>query len=516
MSRFGFVGGTYQSQAVNADCQRCMNWYPETIESGLGQSQMALYPTPGLAVFAQVAGAAQVRGEWTINGRTFSVIDAQLYEVLSTGALTSITSVGNDGNPVSMVASPQQLLIASAGSLYVYQLQAQSSLGYVAGQVTPIPGATFVGPVLQVGYSDGFFIALVATSETYYVSNEFDATNWTANGDKIISTYPDNTVSMIVDHREIWLLGAKASEVEYDSGNIFPFDTVPGGFVEQGCGAQFATVQLDNSIFWIGARNDQGSGIAWRANGYTPTRVSTFAVERGWQSYPLISDARAFSYQDQGHSFWVINFPSAQATWVYDVATGLWHERGYWNQTTGTYQAALPQCHTFNFGKHLVGDRQSGTIYQMSTPVAAGSTWNFITDAGNPIRRMRRAPHIANEHEKIFHYSLEILMETGISPQPPLLDGAGNPRAAQITLRWSDDGGHSWSNGQDRSIGQSGNFKHRVMFRRLGVSRDRVYELVGADPVPYRIVDAYLKASGETGQSFKPQKRLAKQYAEVA
>jgi hypothetical protein len=479
---------------------------------------MALYPTPGLKAFASVAGTQQVRGIFTITstlGRTFCVIDATLYELSSVGVLTSITTIGNNGNPVSMIASPQQLLVASAGLLYVYQLKAQPTLGYTAGQVIPIDPATFVGPVLQVGYSDGFFIALVATSETYYVSAEFDATNWTANGDKIISTYPDNTVSMIVDHREIWLLGAKASEVEYDSGNIFPFDTVPGGFVEQGCGAQFATVQLDNSIFWIGSRNDQGSGVGWRANGYTPQRVTTFAVERAWQGYPMISDARAFSYQDQGHSFWVINFPSGQATWVYDVATGLWHERGYWNSLNGTFQTALPQCHTFNFGKHLVGDRQSGTIYQMSIPVAVGADWSFVTDNGNPIHRMRRAPHIANEHEKIFHYSVEVLMETGVSPQPPLRDGAGNPRAAQVTLRWSDDGGHTWSNGQTRGIGQSGDYKHRVLFRRLGVSRDRVYELTCADPVPYRIVDAYLKASGETGLSFKPQKRLQKEYGET-
>jgi hypothetical protein len=511
MSRFGFVGASYRSQAVNADCQTCMNWYVENDESGDGSSARMLYPTPGLKLFADLVGA-QVRGEWTINGRTFGVCDATLYEVLSNGTKSAIGAVNNDGNPASIVASPQQLLVASGGFLYVYYLRTVGAV--VAGTYATVPPTTFPGPVTQVAYSDGFFIALIASTEQFFVSTPLDATSWPGLQTKIISTFPDNVVSMIVDHRQIWLLGAKASEVQYDSGNSpVPFDSAPGGFVEQGCGAAFATVQLDNSIFWIGSRNDQGGGVAWRASGYTPTRVSTHAVELAWQSYPTIADARAFSYQDQGHSFWQINFPSANATWVYDVATGLWHERGFWFAQAGIFQAALPQCHTFNFGKHLVGDRQSGKIYQMAIPARMGGAWDFVTDNGNPIRRVRRAPHVSTEQEWMVHAQLQVDFETGLGPQPPLEDGAGNPRDPMATLRYSDDGGHTWSNGQDRGCGQAGKFRTRAMWRRLGRARDRVYELSVSDPIPWRVVDAYLKASPnyEGGQE-----RLSKKLSKVA
>jgi hypothetical protein len=487
-----------------------MNFYPESDESGEGKSAMQLYPTPGLALFASVAGV-QVRGEWTINGRSFAVIDAKLYEVLANGNLTALGGVADDGLLVSMAASPQQLLVASGGELYVYYLQTVG--GNIAGTFATIPPGTFPGLVSQVGYSDGFFIALIALSQKYFVSTLFDATSWPAASSKIISTFPDNVVSMILDHREIWLFGAKSTEAEYDSGNLFPFDTVPGGFIEQGCGAQFGTVQLDNSIMWIGARNDQGGGIGWRAQGYSPVRVTNHAVETAWQAYPKgdIAKARAFSYQDQGHSFWHINFPLG--TWVYDSATGLWAERGYWFAQAGIYQPALPQCHTYNFNRHLVGDRQSGNIYEMAIPSpAVGGGWNFVTDNGNPIRRMRRAPHISTENQWIYHSRLQVDVETGLGPQPPLRDGAGLARDPMLTLRSSDDGGHTWSNGRDVGFGQAGTFRTRAIWRRLGRSRDRVYELTCADPCPVRIIDAFLEAQ----PGFKVQERLSKEYGKVA
>lgn len=510
MSRFGFVGGAYTLQNINADCQTCMNFYPETDESQMGKSAMILNPTPGLKLFASVAGA-QVRGEWSINERSFAVIDAQLFEILANGTLNAIGGLANDGNPVYIVASPQQLAVASGGLLYVYYLKTVGAVN--AGTFVTIPVATFPGPVTIISVADDFFIVLIALSQQYFVSNSLDATDWPALQTKIISTFADNVVSMIVDHRQIYLFGRKSSEVEYDSGNVpVSFDTAPGGFIEEGCAAEFATVQLDNSVFWIGARNDRGQGIAWRLNGYTPQRVSNHAVETAWAAYSRIADARAFVYQDGGHSFWVINFPSAQATWVYDAATGVWHQRGFWFAQAGIYQAALPQCHTFAFGKHLVGDRQSGNIYQMALPSASGGEWNFVTDNGNPIRRMRRAPHVSTENEWLFHHRLWVDMEVGLGTVPPLLDGAGQPRGPMATLRYSDDGGHRWSNGQDKSCGKAGEYKTRIIWRRLGRSRDRVYELSCSDPVPYRIVDAYLWADPE----YTPKKRLVKQISEAA
>jgi hypothetical protein len=330
---------------------------------------------------------------------------------------------------------------------------------------------------------------------------------------KTINTFADNVIGMIADHRFLYMFGAKQSESDFNIGGFpFPLAIMPSGFAEQGCAAPGAISELDNSIFLIGARNDQGQGIAYRVSGATFQRISTHAVETAWQQYPKISDAISFAYQEYGHTFWVITFPSAQATWAYDVSTGLWHKRGFWNKQTGAYQAALPICHTFNFGKHLVGDRQSGKTYQMSSPVQAGGGWNFVTDNNALIRRLRRAPHINNEHQWQRYSSLEIYLETGLGPEPPLLDGAGKARGPQLTLRTSRDGGHTYGMARTVDCGKAGKYQQRANFRRLGRARDIVFEVSCSDPVPWRFIDAYVNPKTQPS----PRKRLLHQMAEVA
>jgi len=65
----------------------------------------------------------------------------------------------------------------------------------------------------------------------------------------------------------------------------------------------------------------------------------------------------------------------------------------------------------------------------------------------------------------------------------------------QVMLRWSDDGGHTWSNEHWRSMGLIGQYGYRTIWRRLGMTeklRDRVYEVSGTDPVKIAIMGAEL------------------------
>jgi hypothetical protein len=514
VARIGFTStGTYKSQSPNASADECINLLPESVETSLGVSAMTLYSTPGLSLFNN-PGGNQVRGNFSIQGRTFKVVDATLYEELANGQLNALGAVGNDGGQVSFSACPQQLAIVSAGNLYSFQLQTQTVPPINAGTLTgPIAGPWAPSVVTEVSFIDSFFFLLVASSQTVYASNSFDATTWPALAVKSINTFADNVVGMIADHRFLWLAGSKATEVDYDAGTFpFPLQAMPSGFIEQGLGAQFSMVQLDNAIFLIGLRNDTGQAMAFRTSGFAFQRISTHAVEWAWQQYSKISDARAFAYQENGHSFYVVTFPSAQATWAYDTATQLWHKRGFWNANLGMYQAALPICHTFNFGKHIVGDLTSGKSYQMSSPTITGGGWNFVTDNGAPIRRLRAAPHVANEHQWMRYSELEVYLETGLGPQPPLYDGSGKARGPQLFLRCSRDGGHTWGTTRTADCGQAGKYLQRADFRRLGRARDIVFEVSCTDPVPWRFIDAYVNPKQAPG----PRKRLASQYAEIS
>ena len=482
MPRIGLVGPSYRSQAVNAACQLTLNWYPEVIEPGNDKVPMALYPTPGTTVFAAGLVGAKGRGIIETNGRVFVVISTKLYELFANGTNIERATVADDGLPVSMAVSQIELCVVSAGTMYVMNL--------ATAVVTTIAAATWApeAGVKQVVFIDGFFIALLLNSQKFRISAALNGLSWPGVQVIQVSVFPDEVLAIVASHRELGVAGRTKSVVYYDSGSSQIFDVVPGSLIEQGIGAALAMNNLDNTVFWLGG-DDRGDMVAYRLQGYTPTRVSTHAVEHAWQGYAVRSDAVSYSYQDQGHLFWVVYFPTANKTWVYDVATQMWHERGFLEN--GVVVAHRSWDHTFAFGKHLVVSHADANIYEMSI--------NFYDDAGTAIRRVRRCPHLSDEDAWSFHHRLQLAMEVGLGPQPPLLDGNGQPRDPEVMLRWSDDGGHTWSNEHVRGVGQAGEYRKRVIWNQLGRTRDRVYEVSATDPIPWRLLDAWLKASPGNG-----------------
>lgn len=372
-----------------------------------------------------------IRGQFTINGRSFAVADSAFLEVFSTGTSTVRGTVSNDGLPVTMAASPQQLILASGGIAYLLNLDTNA--------FSAIAGSTFSGPVSQVAICTDFFLVLVKNSKEFAVSAALDATDWTSNGTAIVDVFPDNIVSMIVVNNQIWFYSDTQRAVYFESGNTFPFDYIQGSFGETGSAAQFAVVKMAGTILWLG-RNERGQGTVLRAYGYNEQRVSNYAVEFAIQGYERIDDAIAFGYQDQGHNFYVIYFPTPSKTWVYDTDMNMWHERGFWLTSIAQFKAAHYQNHTFNFGKHLVGDWQSNNIYEMHIPVYANATWTFADDDGNPIRRVRRAAHISMEQKKQFFSRMQVYLESGLGPVPPF---QGVAPATVITLQ--DSSGQLWA-----------------------------------------------------------------------
>lgn len=461
MARLDFCGGSYSLETINADNQRSVNLYPEIVESGAGRSKMTLMPTPGIKSIAGLDSAP--RGQLEFNGRLFVVGGVNFYEITMTtpgtfgfpsvpivvGATIRNPSIplANDGLPASLAANENQILIASGGSVYIYYVNTMNDSvtgqSVVAGTFKQVPATNFTlstgnAPVKQVAFCDSFFLALIANSQNVQVSNVLDGFNWIPGGSivggvytggvstqVVVSVTPENVVGIIVDHRQLWMFGRKkiVGYVSGDPVNIFGVQF--GAFIEQGAAATFAISQLDNSIFWISG-DDKGDRMAFRLNGLTPQRISTHAVEFAWKAYPKSSDAVSYSYQDGGHSFWVVLFPSANkgngATWVYDVASGLWHERDLLNQTSGVLMGHPSWNHSFWNGVHIVGDWRSTNLYQMDI--------GFFDNAGVPITRLRRAAHISTELEMIRYDRFTLDAETGLGP---VLQGTSVP--STITLK---------------------------------------------------------------------------------
>jgi hypothetical protein len=469
------LGQAYVARSVNAADSRMVNLYPEPLPTPEGKTGGFLNRAPGLRKLATV-GTGPIRGLWSYGDYGYAVSGARLYRIDSTWNVEPIGVIAGTG-PVSMVDNGTQLFIATNPISYIYDAASE-----VLAQITDIdfPGA------VTVGYLDGYFIFQEPNSQRFWTSELLDGTQIDPLSFASAEGMPDNLVSLFVDHREVWLFGTQSVEVWYDAAlEGFPLARIQGAVNEFGCAATFSVAKMDNSLFWLGA-DARGHGVVFRANGYAGQRISTHAVEYAIQSYEIISDAIAFTYQQDGHSFYVLTFPSAQATWVYDAATNAWHERaGFAN---GQFIRHRANCQMFYSEEVVVGDFENGNIYAYDLDQFSDGDF-----AQKWLRSWRALPTNQNNLKRTAQHSLQIDLETGVG----LNAGQGNN--PQIMLRWSDDGGHTWSNEHWMSMGKIGAYGTRAIRRRLGMTtklRDRVYEASGTDPVKISIMGAELILSG--------------------
>jgi len=467
------LGSSYVARSVNAADARMVNLFPEVVPEG-GKEPAYLQRCPGMLNLATI-GNGPIRGMWAFSSDknvAFVVSGAKLYKINTSYSATLIGNVSGTG-PVSMADNGTQLFIACNGPSYIYN----NTTNVFSSIIDPdFPGAGIVG------YLDGYFVFNEPNSQRIWVTSLLDGTSVDALDFASAEGSPDGVVGLIVDHREVWVFGTNSVEVWYNSGATdFPLQRIQGAFNEIGCISAYTIAKMDNGIFWLGA-DARGQGIVYRANGYTGQRISTHAIEWQIQQYGNLSDALAYTYQQDGHSFYVLIFPSANTTWVYDVATGSWHERAGWNN--GSFTRHRSNCQMAFNNKIVVGDYENGKIhaFDLNTYADDGQIQKWL-------RSWRALPTGQNNLRRTAQHSLQIDLESGVGLN---LGQGSNP---EVMLRWSDDGGHTWSNYHTAPIGKIGEHYRRVFFRRLGMTlklRDRVYELSMTDPVKTAIVGAEL------------------------
>ena len=531
------LGSAYVARSVNAADNRMVNLFPEIVPEG-GKEPAFLQRAPGLTTLATV-GAGPIRGLWTYGSYGYVVSGDTLYRLDSSWNAVAKGTVGGSG-PVSMADNGTQLFIAANPQGYIYNASTD-----VFQQITDpdFPGAG------TVGYIDGYFTFNEPDSQKIWVTQLLDGTSVDPLEFASAEGNPDNVVAVFVDHREVWVFGTNSTEVWYDAGLLdFPLTRIQGAFNELGCAAPYSIAKMDNQVYWLG-KDARGQGIVYKAAGYIGQRVSTHAIEWQMQEYADLTDAVGYTYQQDGHNFYVLNFPSANTTWVYDVATGAWHERASLNN--GEFNRHRANNQMFFNSTTVVGDYENGKIYEFDL--------NVYADDGAPqkwLRSWRALPTGANNLTRTIQHSMQLDCETGVglnaypaydaedlatesgniivaefvqgylvtqaSDQLVTEAGDGNEPLVtqvqpaedyngyaleteaytaapgydpQVMLRWSDDAGHTWSNEHWRSMGTIGSYGYRTIWRRLGMTekiRDRVYEVSGTDPVKIAIMGAEL------------------------
>lgn len=303
---------------------------------------------------------------------------------------------------------------------------------------------------------------------------------------------PDDVIAIAANNREVFVIGERSTEIWVNQGlPIFPLARVPGAATQHGCSATFSVAKLGNSIAYV-SRNARGDGqIVVFSDGYFPKVISTHAVEASIANQK-IEDARAFTYQLAGHEVYVVTFPSLELTWAYDIATNMWHKWQSWDPVNNRFLRLRVATSTNFNGNNIAGDVYNGKLYILDN--------DTYTEDGEVIHRVRRAPHIVADYKQEYFSSLQIYFEPGVGPfnlYKRQNDPTSGVRFPQASMRWSNDGGSTWSNEYWRDVGSVGQYLQRAIWRRMGRTRDRIYELRLTDPVKWVIVSAELQ--GEAG-----------------
>ena len=389
------LGSSYVIRSVNAADNRMVNLYPEIIPEG-GKEPAYLQRCPGLVLKATI-GTGPIRGVYTLGNYLYVVSGSEFYKVTSAYAATKIGDVTGTG-PVSMADNGTQIFIACNPDGFIYNT--------VTDAFAQITDEDFPGAV-TVGYLDGYFVFNEPNSQRVWVTSLLDGLSIDPLDFASAEGSPDGLVSLIIDHREAWLFGTNSVEVWYNAGEAdFPLTRIQGAYNEIGCIAPYSVAKMDNSVFWLGA-DARGQGIVYRANGYQGVRISTHAVEYAIQQYGNLADATGYTYQQDGHTFYVLNFTDADTTWVFDAATGAWHERAAFRN--GDFKRHRANNQTRFNGNPTLGDYENGRIYEYSLDVYsdAGATQKWL-------RSWRAIPTGQNNLKRSAHHTLQIDCETGV------------------------------------------------------------------------------------------------------
>ncbi len=466
--RIGLTGPSYQQASLPFDAQRSINLYP--VQDNYGKETSALYGTPGLVLLGTL-GTGPIRGIFTsTQGRTFAVSGSQLYEFFGDGTSNILGSLSTSSGTVQIDENTIQLIVCDGETLY--------TLTYSTNVFAPVTSSGLLFNPVGFTVIDGYCVVSFNNSGQFQISSINDATTYNGLDYATAQSSPDNLYRVMNAVGQLWLLGEYTTEIWTDRGSqAFPFAKIAGAKFDVGILAPNTCLPLDNSIFWVG-QDTRGVGIVYRANGFAPQRISTETVEIAIQAATDPTNMRAWTYQQHGHVFYAITGGGLTTTWVYDIATQLWHERAYLD-SFGDYETSLVNCCCAAYQSIIGGDRTNGNIYKIST--------DAYDDNGNPLVADRIYTHIFNEDIRQRFSQLIIGFETGVGTE------TGQGAAPQVGLRISKDGGRTWSNEYFTSIGQVGQYQARAVFRRLSITPQMTFRLRITDPVKRAIIGSYLR-----------------------
>lgn len=475
-----FVGQEAQSRSLAVNNQSTVN-FMQAIKGAGAKANYVLESVPGLVDLGAL-GDGPIRTSQMIGSSIRGSKD--LYGVYGSKLMAQTVSSGNieigtlDANPgrVQIARGRNHIAMVDGVAGYTYD-------GTTFAKITDLdfPGnfAPTPGQPTHIIYIDGFFVVNDATTDNFYISALENPTSWNALDFDAASVAPDNALAMAATESLLWVFGDETAQAYYNSGNPdFPYEIVLSATQEVGVLAPDSVAESDDGIFFL-ATTPEGGRFVYQIQGQSGRIITEDEQEHFLTTIIDPTDAYAFIYKQAGKSFYVLQLsasngvdPRNSATLVYNIKAQAWERR----ETQGG-EAWRAGGHGILNNRNIVGSRLQARAFELDL--------NVFTDAGQELIRTRRT-QINHIHDYLIDWwSLVVDVQGGV----------GNVAAPgddpQLKMRYSDDYGQSWSNFLLGSIGKIGETLQRVVYRNLGQSRNRIFEVTVSDPVNVTIINGY-------------------------
>lgn len=430
------VGGSYSDDTRPFSVQDTVNYMVVYAEKDGTRSPKMLRGVPGFSEVADTGSAAPIRGMSNVEGLLLVVAGRTLYRVdtkYDCHAIGTIPGVGRVSMAHNQVTGGNQVAIANGLGGYVYDTR--------DGTLVQITDEGFPGAV-SFNYLDSYILGLEPGRRFAFTSELADALSYNTLDQYEAESSPDALVGHAVNHREWWLMGERTIEIFANTGaETGTFQRTTGSGIEVGLASAFAKANLDNSLFWLGS-----DGVVYRANGYTPQRISTFPIEQAI-SRCNTKTAFAFTFEDKGHKVFYLTFQDGH-TWGYDVASQEWHRR----QSKGLDRWRINDLVKWN-GRWIAGDYTNGKLYALD--------WDVQDEAGQTLEKIRVTGVLSDQQNAVIVNAIALVIDTGqpqknvnpivqktyeqtiIDDDPYLLYPLNDPSNVAIELIQGFDGSYS-------------------------------------------------------------------------
>ena len=465
-----FGVNSYKAKSGLISVERMLNCYAEITPQTSSFPNMVL-GTAGLTVWKDTGVSLPVYGMRVMGENLYVVVGDKVYKIDSSKTVTLLGNITTEIGNVTMTDNGDQVTIQLPNGTAYYCTPTASSL-------TQITDADFndSGSVTTL---DGFTVSALLNSNEFQWSDLNTTQNWNALNAATVEANSSKIVRVYQNNLELWFFKENIIQVFYNTGSGTPlFQRKEGVYIEKGCASKYSVATMDNSFFFLG--NDR---LIYQTLGYQLKPISTFPISQEIENYTTIDDAIGFTYVQDGHKFYCLTFPSEDKTWEYDITTELWHERESVNNSgiDGRWRA---NCHAYFAGKNLVGDFQTGIIYELDPDV--------YTENGTVIKREIIGTTMFKNFARFSLNKFVVMMDTGIG----IATGQGSD--PQLVGRFSDNGGKTYTDELWQPIGAEGSFLTEVFWTKIGgKARSFIARLNYSEPTKFQIVGAFVETETE-------------------